>query len=99
MGQAATKSPREELSAPSTAAAAAAVEPSPLPSAGSPGATTLDAGGDEMAAAGSASCRVSFRESIAKLKWTASSLESLKSAEERLFVSVDTCEMTRMWHR
>lgn len=40
------------------------------------------------AAAGSASCRVSFRESIAKLKWTASSLESLKSAEERLLVSL-----------
>lgn len=43
-------------------------------------------------AAGSASCRVSFRDSIARLKWTASSLESLKSAEERLLVSVNACD-------
>lgn len=55
-----------------------------------------------MAAAGSASCRVSFRESIAKLKWTASSLGSLKSAEERLLVSLGAvlgaCEALRVGH-
>lgn len=47
-------------------------------------------GGGDMAAAAAArpSCRVGLRESISKMRWTASSLESLKSAEERLLVSV-----------
>jgi len=32
-------------------------------------------------------CRVSFRESVAKMRWTASSLDSLRIAEDRLLVS------------
>lgn len=47
-----------------------------------------DGSGSDMAAAAAPSCRVNLRESIAKMRWTASSLESLKSAEERLIVSV-----------
>lgn len=37
--------------------------------------------------AASSACKVSFRESLAKMRWTASSLEALRAAEDKLLVS------------
>lgn len=85
----------------SSASVAATATVSPrLPSAASPGdngSSSSGSGGenedslsdeDNMAASSAAvPCRVSLRQSIAKMRWTASSLESLKSAEDRLLVS------------
>ena len=52
------------------------------------------AAGDEKATsdmAASNACKVSFRNSLAKMRWTASSLESLRAAEDKLLVS-EWCE-------
>lgn len=53
-------------------------------------ATAAAAAGDEKATSGmaaSSACKVSFRESLAKMRWTASSLEALRAAEDKLLVS------------
>lgn len=57
---------------------------SPQPDNNSVG-SAASAAHDDMAAS-PAACRVSLRESVAKMRWTASSLDSLRSAEDRLLV-------------
>ncbi|CBN79068.1 conserved unknown protein [Ectocarpus siliculosus] len=76
------------------AAAAAAAASSPvLPLATSSSSTSTSSEEEEnnMAAAAAAKtpCRVTLRESLAKMRWTASSLDSLRSAEERLFSALN----------
>lgn len=50
---------------------------------------TPAAAGDEQTGdmAASSPCKVSFRQSLAKMRWTASSLEALRAAEDKLLVS------------
>ncbi|CAN0390481.1 unnamed protein product [Pylaiella littoralis] len=102
--QAATKTAQDQQGVVTTAgglsAAAAATTTtdlsSELSSPATAGGPLRDAdngagGGGDMAAAAAArpSCRVGLRESFSKMRWTASSLESLKSAEERLLASLN----------
>ncbi|CAM9101602.1 unnamed protein product [Scytosiphon promiscuus] len=102
MGQAATREvgtsrdeagPSVSASIASAAATAAATVSPRLGDEGQQGGENgnedVVADGDAMAASGAAPCRVSLRQSIAKMRWTASSLESLKSAEGRLLGALD----------
>ena len=107
MGQTATRHVAEDQAAPAGSVAAVTAVPasSPLPRPPVAPLSVLvpeteetsiaTAAGDEKAAsdmaASSAACKVTFRESLAKMRWTASSLEALRAAEDKLLVS-EWCE-------
>lgn len=105
MGQTSTRHVAEDQAAPAGSVAAVttlpASSPLPHPPVAPPSllvpeaekTSIASAAGDEKATsdmAASSACKVSFRESLAKMRWTASSLEALRAAEDKLLVS-DCC--------